>query len=60
MVKKATDHSLPGRLYNMTEREKAEELGMSTSWLQKDRMKVKPEVDFKRFGGAIRYATDRC
>ena len=46
----------PAVIFNQTEAEKAEEIGMSRSWLQKDRMKPKPTVPFRRYGGAIRYA----
>lgn len=58
MAKVKPDHSLPGRVYNLTEAQKAAEMQCSTSFLQKDRMKPKPAVDYKRFGGLIRYASD--
>ena len=44
------------RIFNMTESEKAAEIGMSASFLRKDRMKAVPVIPFRKYGGAIRYA----
>ena len=52
------DARVPGKTYSMRETEKAVQLGLSASWLQKDRMKSEPEIDYARFGRTIRYAAD--
>ena len=39
----------------MTETEKAAQLRISVSFLQKDRLRDKPRVPFLRFGAAVRY-----
>ncbi|MFY9212958.1 MAG: hypothetical protein WAO69_17735 [Aestuariivita sp.] len=52
------DFKIPGKTYNLTEAEKAARIGMSASYLQKDRQRAQPEIDFARFGRAIRYSAD--
>lgn len=42
----------------LNEREKAAQLGMSVSFLQKDRLKSEPLVPFRRIGRMIRYSRD--
>jgi hypothetical protein len=42
----------------LKEAEKATELNVSASWLQKDRGKPKPEIPFKRFGRSVRYRSE--
>lgn len=50
------DHRIEGRVYNLTEAEKAVQIRMSPSFLQKDRLNVKPTIDFARYGRTIRYS----
>ena len=52
------DHRLPGKVYGITEAQKAASMGVSTSWLQKDRMRETPSVDFARYGGIVRYSAE--
>ena len=52
------DTRLPGKAYVLTEAEKAAQLRISTSWLQKDRVSESPQVDFARYGRTIRYAAN--
>jgi|GEM_PF-4809243 len=40
------------------ERSMAARLGVSQSWLQKDRLKAHPAISFERFGKSIRYRVD--
>ncbi|HWL56952.1 MAG TPA: hypothetical protein VNQ78_09805 [Paracoccus sp. (in: a-proteobacteria)] len=42
----------------LTEREMAERLGVSMSWLQKDRASAHPQVPFERFGRNVRYRVE--
>ena len=46
------------RVFNKSEAEKAVELGISVSWLQKDRLKSQPQIEFKRYGRTVRYAVE--
>jgi hypothetical protein len=39
----------------LTEREKAEQLKLSMSYLQKDRQSGDPKIPYVKFGRAIRY-----
>ena len=39
----------------LTERQKAQELQCSMSYLRKDRMKSNPDVPFVKIGGMVRY-----
>lgn len=39
----------------MTEAEKASQLRVSLSFLQKDRLREEPRVPFLKFGAAVRY-----
>lgn len=59
MATEKPDHSQPGKLYNLTEGQKSAEMNVSPSWLAKDRMKSTPDIDFKRYGRSIRYASER-
>ena len=43
-------------LFNLTETEKATRMGVSVTFLQKDRLKAEPIVPFKRYGRMVRYA----
>ena len=53
------EHRIEGKTYNIKEAEKAVQMGVSPSWLQKDRMKDKPVVDFARVGPRmVRYSAD--
>jgi len=52
------DNRVAGKTYNLREAEKAVRLNISPSWLQKDRLKTKPEVDFARIGRSVRYSAD--
>jgi hypothetical protein len=53
-----TDNRVPGKIYNIYEGQKASLLGVSPSWLQKDRLQEKPEIDFARYGRSVRYSAD--
>ena len=44
-----------GRVFNLTETQYATRLGMSVSFLQKDRMREQPEHEFRRYGRSVRY-----
>lgn len=45
--------------YNLTTAEKAEQMGVSKSYLHKDRMREKPHVPFKQYGTrVIRYSAE--
>ena len=46
------------RIFNLTEKEKASLTGVSTSFLQKDRRREEPRIPFKRYGRAVRYASE--
>ena len=52
------DHPIEGKVYNISEATKADLLGISTSWLQKDRCTEQPQIDFKRYGRTVRYSRD--
>jgi hypothetical protein len=52
------DYRLPGKTYNITEAAKAASMGVSASWLQKDRSRENPTIDYARYGGAIRYSPE--
>ena len=54
---KEQDGYKPRRRY-MTELEKAFELSVSPSFLQKDRRAAKPTIPFRKFGRLIRYPID--
>jgi hypothetical protein len=54
----ADDARIPGKEYGLREAEKAVKLGVSASWLQKDRLREKPEIDFARYGRSVRYAEE--
>lgn len=43
----------------MTEEQKAEEIGMTVSFLRKDRMRDKPVIPYKKYGRAVRYAVEQ-
>lgn len=45
----------PARVRWLTEKEKADELSLSISFLRQDRMRQSPRIPFRRFGRAIRY-----
>jgi hypothetical protein len=53
------EYRIDGRIYNLTESQKAASLGISGSFLQKDRLREVPKVDFARFGGLVRYSADQ-
>ena len=45
--------------YNLTTAEKAEQMGVSISYLNKDRLKAVPDVPFKKWGSrVVRYAAE--
>lgn len=46
------------RVFNLTEQMKAQEIGMSVSFLQKDRMKAEPQFEFRKYGASVRYASE--
>ena len=46
------------QIFNLTEHQKANITGMSVSFLQKDRLRDRPRVPFRRYGAAIRYAAE--
>ncbi len=46
------------KIFCLTEAEKAAQLRVSASFLQKDRRKAMPSVPFKRYGRSIRYSAD--
>ena len=52
------DARVAGKSYNLREAEKAVRIGLSASWLQKDRLKAEPEIDYARFGRSIRYSAE--
>ncbi len=52
------ENKIPGKLYNLTEAQKAARINMSPSFLQKDRLKAKPSIDFARRGRSIRYSEE--
>ena len=52
------EHKLPGRSYQITEAEKAAKLGISSSWLAKDRLKKTPDIDYARRGRSVRYCAE--
>lgn len=52
------EHRLAGKTYNLREAEKAVQLGVSASWLQKDRLRAKPQIDFARYGRSVRYSQE--
>jgi hypothetical protein len=49
---------LEGREYNLTEAQKAVRIGISPSWLQKDRLREQPQIDFARIGNTVRYSPE--
>ncbi|MEM5468276.1 hypothetical protein [Celeribacter marinus] len=46
------------RIFNLTERQKAELTGMSLSYLQKDRLRPEPRFAFKKYGRSVRYSVE--
>lgn len=47
------------KVYNLTPRQKAEQMNVSVSFLAKDRMKETPDVPFKRWGTrVVRYSAE--
>jgi len=44
--------------FNLTPAQKASSIGMSESWLAKDRLKAEPEVPFKKYGRSVRYSEE--
>ena len=46
-------------VYCLTETEKAAEIGMSTAFLKKDRMREEPVIPFRKYGRAVRYASEQ-
>ena len=57
-LEKRPDHSKPGKSYRLREAEFAARKGVSSSFLQKDRLKEKPVFDFARYGRLVRYPDD--
>ncbi len=52
------DHRIAGKVYCLSEAQKAAQLNVSASFLQKERLRENPSIDFARFGRVIRYAVD--
>lgn len=50
------DCRLPGKVYDLTEAQKAQLIQMSVSFLQKDRLRKHPRIDFARYGTSVRYS----
>ena len=46
------------KVFNLTETQKAVATGLSASFLQKDRLRDEPRIEFKRYGRAIRYSME--
>ena len=46
------------RIFNLTERQKAELTGMSLSYLQKDRLRPEPRFDFRKYGRSVHYSIE--
>jgi hypothetical protein len=58
MNKQYPDCRIDGKTYVLSETEKAVKIGMSASFLQKDRLKVQPLFDFAKVGRTVRYSQD--
>lgn len=52
------EYKIDGKQYCLTEAEKAVKERVSSSFLQKDRLKEKPVFDYARRGRLVRYAED--
>ena len=46
------------KIFNLTETQKAVATGLSASFLQKDRLRDEPRIEFRRYGRAIRYSIE--
>ena len=52
------ENKIPGRAYHLKPEEKALRIGVSASWLAKDRLRENPEIDYARRGHNVRYSEE--